>query len=383
MTGKRILILSVLSLSYSSSFKPVVTQRQPSSRVGFFCRNEYSRSRDSNLVMAAKPDLDDFSKGGRFLLSGIAFTGAAETAFLTYSKLSSTPLGNLCSNPGSCSSVLDGPYSTIPFLNIPLSAIAFIGYAMIALLSVAPLLNKGTDTSETRLILLFVSSAMAGFSLYLMALLVAVIHTSCNFCYLSATLSFLMAAIAWNQKIVQDQTKALLVSASSFSITFVTSVFLFYTTSTLISDSALADSLPNSATPIVTASATTADVSNEPIIDRKPPQEAPKITKTSSPRAMLIGDRLKVLNAKMYGAFWCSHCNNQKQELGIEASKLFTYVECAKDGINSQYLMCKEEKIPGFPTWQINGELYPGEKSLSELETLLTAVEKKALVVKN
>jgi hypothetical protein len=26
--------------------------------------------------------------------------------------------------------------------------------------------------------------------------------------------------------------------------------------------------------------------------------------------------------------------------------------------------------VPGYPTWEINGELYPGEKSIEELEEI-------------
>ena len=378
MSGRRILLLSVIFLSYTSSLKRFVKQNNQFYRSSSTYNNDCLKTSNIDLKMALDSEDRDFDRGGRFLLSGIALTGAAETAFLTYSKISSTPLGNLCSNSGSCSSVLDGPYSTIPFLNVPLSAVAFIGYTVIALLSIAPLIDDRTDTPNSRLVLLFIASTMAGFSLYLMTLLAAVIHTSCNFCYLSATLSFLMAAITWNQKVVPNKTKAFVVSAISVSITFVISAFLFYTTSTIVSNSALAENIPESTAIIASAPATSASLPISSVIDMKPQQEAPQITKTSSPRAMLIGDRLAALNAKMYGAFWCSHCNNQKQELGIEASKLFTYIECAKDGLNSQYQMCKDEKIPGFPTWQINGELYPGEKSLSELETLLSAVEKKS-----
>ena len=73
----------------------------------------------------------------------------------------------------------------------------------------------------------------------------------------------------------------------------------------------------------------------------------------------------------MYGAYWCSHCNNQKQEFGMEATKLLTYVECDKDGANSQNSLCREKKIPGYPTWEIGGKLYPGEKDLEELESIL------------
>jgi hypothetical protein len=34
----------------------------------------------------------------------------------------------------------------------------------------------------------------------------------------------------------------------------------------------------------------------------------------------------------MYGAFWCSHCYDQKQEFGREAMAEFPYVECFPEG---------------------------------------------------
>ena len=193
----------------------------------------------------------------------------------------------------------------------------------------------------------------------------------------AARRSFAMAAITLTKKTVENPTKSFIISASSATMSFIASTFIFYTTSALVERSALADSqvVPEVAAVVV--------ASDSAIVDKKPPQEAPSIKSKSSPRAILIGGRLQALNAKMYGAFWCSHCNNQKQELGIEASKLFEYVECAKDGVNSQYGLCKSEKIPGFPTWQINGQLYPGEKDLSEMEKLLSDVEKSIVTVKN
>ena len=46
------------------------------------------------------------------------------------------------------------------------------------------------------------------------------------------------------------------------------------------------------------------------------------------------------------------------------------YYECAKDGENSKTSMCKEMKVPGYPTWEVNGKFYPGEMSLDELEAM-------------
>jgi len=69
----------------------------------------------------------------------------------------------------------------------------------------------------------------------------------------------------------------------------------------------------------------------------------------------------------MYGAYWCSHCNNQKQVFGAGGARLINYVECAADGYQSQRNACQEEKISGYPTWKIGGEFYRGEKSIEEL----------------
>jgi len=46
--------------------------------------------------------------------------------------------------------------------------------------------------------------------------------------------------------------------------------------------------------------------------------------------------------------------------LGQEATEGYlTYVECDKQGTNSKRDKCKEKKVPGFPTWEINGEFFP------------------------
>ena len=64
----------------------------------------------------------------------------------------------------------------------------------------------------------------------------------------------------------------------------------------------------------------------------------------------------------MYGAYWCSHCNNQKQVLGREAMKIIGYIECDKEGLNSQNDLCMDKKVPGYPTWIIDGQKYPGKQ---------------------
>ncbi len=46
------------------------------------------------------------------------------------------------------------------------------------------------------------------------------------------------------------------------------------------------------------------------------------------------------------------------------------YVECAADGENAQPQLCQEKGIQGYPTWEIDGEFYPGAQSLDTLAEL-------------
>ena len=60
--------------------------------------------------------------------------------------------------------------------------------------------------------------------------------------------------------------------------------------------------------------------------------QQPRVTEESSSRTLELAKRLKAAGAKMYGAFWCSHCFEQKQAFGKEAMADFPYVECYPDG---------------------------------------------------
>ena len=48
---------------------------------------------------------------------------------------------------------------------------------------------------------------------------------------------------------------------------------------------------------------------------------------------------------------------------------------CAKDGVNSQTTLCKEKNVPGYPTWEIGGKLFPGEQELEELEVIIQNIK--------
>ena len=67
-------------------------------------------------------------------------------------------------------------------------------------------------------------------------------------------------------------------------------------------------------------------------------------------------------NMTMYGASWCSHCQNEKSHFG-DAFKHVPYVECPE---NQQ--ICLEKGIEGYPTWiDDQGNKFAGEQGLEGL----------------
>ncbi len=52
-----------------------------------------------------------------------------------------------------------------------------------------------------------------------------------------------------------------------------------------------------------------------------------------------------------YGAFWCPHCQEQKQLFG-KSAKLLPYVECSTPDGKAQTAICISKKIDGYPTWE-------------------------------
>ena len=73
---------------------------------------------------------------------------------------------------------------------------------------------------------------------------------------------------------------------------------------------------------------------------------------------------------KMYGAYWCPHCAEQKRLFG-KSFDYIDYIECAIPGDNSrQTEICIKENITGYPTWDINGERVSGTHEPTELASL-------------
>ncbi|MDP3986922.1 MAG: hypothetical protein Q8P81_01710 [Nanoarchaeota archaeon] len=70
--------------------------------------------------------------------------------------------------------------------------------------------------------------------------------------------------------------------------------------------------------------------------------------------------------AKMYGAYWCSACSQQKRILGD--SKNIPWVECSLPNRAGQTAECISEGIQSYPTWEFSdGSRMVGVLSREEL----------------
>lgn len=71
--------------------------------------------------------------------------------------------------------------------------------------------------------------------------------------------------------------------------------------------------------------------------------------------------------AKMYGAYWCSHCQEQKKKFG-DAVNQVPYIECSLPDGKGVNQLCIDAGIKGYPTWILgDGQKIEGAIDLSDL----------------
>jgi hypothetical protein len=54
---------------------------------------------------------------------------------------------------------------------------------------------------------------------------------------------------------------------------------------------------------------------------------------------------------KFYGAYWCPHCQNQKNLFGSSFNNV-NYIECSLPEKSGQNELCNQENIKKYPTWE-------------------------------
>ena len=93
-------------------------------------------------------------------------------------------------------------------------------------------------------------------------------------------------------------------------------------------------------------------------------------TSNNTKESIALAKYLKDNGVVKYSAYWCPNCLDQSELFGKEAYKELNVVECARDGKNSQTQLCIDKKIEGFPSWEINGKIIIGVRTLKELSEL-------------
>jgi uncharacterized membrane protein len=199
--------------------------------------------------------------------------------------------------------------------------------------------------SKARALLCFSGFGLAGVSTYLLYVLAVPLGgAECVYCLTSAALSFSICAIAWSG-LAPKQASSTAPAALALYAVVVLSCYVV-----IGSSAAKEDAKANFANLTLPYAA--------PVIDNK---------STAYSRDLALF--LKEKGAKMYGAFWCSHCEDQKEIFGAGAE--IPYVECFPDGWQRGAPLdaaCANVDITGFPTWILaDGTRLEGDKSLKEL----------------
>jgi uncharacterized membrane protein len=264
----------------------------------------------------------------RPIIGAIAIIGALVTAYLTYEKLMGNAAG-ACSSEG-CDIVLNSPYATL--FGVPLTLLGCLAYTSMAIFALSPLAIDANEKKKLRdrleqwtgLLLFVGGTAMVIFSSYLMYVLAFKIQAVCPYCITSAIFSLSLFVLAIVGRAWDDIGQLMFTGFAVALVTFVGTLGVY------------------------------ANIGDG-------------ITTSSNSANVQLARHLTEIDAQMFGAYWCSHCQDQKAEFGKEAFGLIDYVECDPKGEKARPELCKAENIKGFPTWKINGKFYEGGRSLEEL----------------
>ena len=276
----------------------------------------------------------------RPIMIAIATLGAIGTAYLTYEKL----VGGTVACPTSgCQEVLASPYASV--FGQPLTIFGFLGYLSMGIFAAAPLLiNRDTQKDLrnqveqwTGLFLFLGGTSMMVFSGYLIYLLVTEIKAVCIYCVASAVMSTTFFILSLIGREWDDVGQLIFSGIIVGMVTIVASLGLY------------------------------AQANSSPTDQALDPRAGFPVTTVSSTAAIDLAKHLTKVGAKMYSAYWCPHCHEQKELFGKEAVSFLPYVECDANGLNPQPDLCKSKNIQGYPTWEIDGKLYSGRQPLADL----------------
>ena len=302
-------------------------------------------SRLSERLAGQRRRGDSGSKWIRVAMAVLATIGVIDTGSITLKTWGL--LGALsCSSQGffgcnGCEQVLSSAWGSV--LGQPLSLFGFLAYAAMLLMAVLPLVLQGearqnlAQSSWWGMALL--STGMTVFSAVLLGVMAFAIRDCCPFCILSAALSTALLVLSLWGGDWEDRGQLL---------------FRALITALLVA---------------VIGLGWAASVGQPAVETGK--GIAPPVRGESTPATIALAEQLTAQGARLYTAYWCPHCHEQKELFGREAAEKLTVIECAPDGRGSQKELCDAKKIEGYPTWEVKGQLDSGVKPLAKLAELI------------
>ena len=97
------------------------------------------------------------------------------------------------------------------------------------------------------------------------------------------------------------------------------------------------------------------------------PVDVEVVSDQSGIDAELLAKALTENGIRLYGAFWCSHCEDQKEMFG-NAVQYLDYVECSLPDGQTQTQECLASGITSYPTWEFaDGSGQTGVMSFEDL----------------
>ncbi|KAK8945478.1 hypothetical protein KSP40_PGU013240 [Platanthera guangdongensis] len=278
------------------------------------------------------------------LISKICNLGIIKTVYCTCLPLAYSGFRCLIYRPSTCGGVLEKSIKSI-YLCVPLPLIGMVSYGLVTVLALQQSgknLLTGFGGSDARFLLLGTTTSMATASAYFLYLLSTKLPgASCSYCLLSVVLSFSLLFISLKDFALEEIQKVVGLQLAIAVIVFAT----LNTSYTMTSPQIIRSS----------------DITLEPY--------ETEIIQQSTPWMIALAKHLHSIGAKMYGAFWCSHCMEQKQMFGVEAAKIIDYIECFPDGAGKgrkMALECTLAGLEGFPTWVVKGKVLSDESENSE-----------------
>ncbi len=258
-----------------------------------------------------------------FATIGLGF--ASYLTYLDYSHAEAV----FCQIGSGCDTVRNSEYATL--LSVPVALWGVLGYIAIIGVTLSPLQKRLRQT-------LLVAMTFAGFvfSVYLTYLEVFVIKAICPYCVVSAGIMTTLFVLLVLQRPVVQGTPPSRVAFGALSLAAVVILGAVFLPKGVIPS--LSGSTPSLAVPATTVSYEEFQVN--------------------------LAKHLRDTGTVLYWSPTCPHCTEQKRLFG-DAVQYLPNVNCW-----TEYFVCDQKMIRVVPTWEIQGELNPGVRSLAELAGL-------------